>query len=137
MGEVGVREVRLGEALRFVEAVGSAIDVEAAIVHGSVARGVATVRSDVDVIIISEFFRGMKIYDRVGFLLQFKVGRVDPLGYTYDELERMAFSGNPLALGALVEGIFLKASDRVLRLSEEVRRLYVRVGRVWVRKGDV
>ena len=51
--------------------------------------------------------------------------------YTYRELESMLDRGN---LSALIEGIPVKAGDRVRDLMEKARREYSRMGRVWVRR---
>jgi len=105
--------------------------VEGVILFGSVARGQAGEWSDVDVLVVSDAFEGMPVPDRIGLLLELAGPRVEPLGYTYAELTRMVRRANPLALGALIEGRFIKASERLLRLAEEASKAYVREGRAW------
>jgi hypothetical protein len=58
---------------------------------------------------------------------------VDLLLYTFEELERMASKGNPLALSALIEGTPMVSSSRVEELRSRVARIYSRRGRMWVR----
>jgi len=88
----------------------------------------------VDVLVISDFFKRMKIMDRIGYLMQFKIGRIEALGYTYEELREMMEGVNPLALDALVEGIPLLESNRVRELRHEAKRKYIKAGRLWIAK---
>ena len=106
--------------------------VEGVILFGSVAKGQAGEWSDLDVMVVSDAFEGMSVPDRIGLLLELAGPRIEPFGYTYAELTRMVKRANPLALGALIEGRFIKASGRLLRLAEEASKAYVREGRVWV-----
>ena len=106
--------------------------VEGLILFGSVARGQAGAWSDVDVLVVSDAFEGMPVPDRIGLLLEEAGPRVEPLGYTYAELTRMVRRANPLALSALIEGVFLRASERLTELAREASRMFVRRGRVWV-----
>jgi len=34
-------------------------------------------------------------------------------------------------LGALIEGIYITSSERILELKERVKKMYIRVGRIW------
>ena len=133
MGGGEARGTRAGWLREFLEFVEERLkDVEGIIIFGSVAKGQEGIWSDVDVMVVSDDFKGMPIPDRIGILLEGARGRIEPLGYTYEELARMVRRANPLALGALVEGRFLKASERLLELAERASRAYTRVGRVWV-----
>lgn len=105
--------------------------VEGLILFGSWARGEAGTWSDVDVLVVSDAFRGLPVPDRIGLLLEHARPPIQPLGYTFEELENMVRKANPLALSALVEGIFLRASERLRELAEKARSSYERRGRVW------
>jgi len=54
------------------------------ILYGSTAVGGEGAWSDIDVMVISERFSGLKPHERVGALLEFKAGRVEAL---YQELQ--------------------------------------------------
>ena len=60
---------------------------------------------------------------------------MDLLLYTFEELERMASKGNPLALLALIEGTPIVSSRRVEELRSRVARIYTRRRRMWIRTG--
>lgn len=60
---------------------------------------------------------------------------MDLLLYTFEELERMASKGNPLALSALIEGTPIVSSRRVEELRFRVARIYTRRRRMWIRTG--
>ena len=121
---------RLKAFLKCVEArVGH---VEGFILFGSMAKGQAGEWSDIDVLVVSDFFKDMPVPERIGLLLEEAEPRIEPFGYTYDELVRMVRRANPLALGALVEGIFIKASGRLRKLASEASRAFVRRRRVWI-----
>jgi len=105
--------------------------VEGVILFGSWARGEAGIWSDVDVLVVSDALAGLSVPDRIGLLLEHAKPPIQPLGYTFDELARMVRRANPLALSALIEGVFLRASERLVRLAERARAAYERRGRVW------
>lgn len=123
------------ELREFLERLRERIPVEALILFGSHARGGAGEWSDVDVLVVSDYFKGLTVPERLAILLELKRGRVEPLGYTYEELVKMVRRANPLALSALVEGVFLIWSPRVAELASVARRSYTRRGRVWVPRG--
>ena len=108
-------------------------DVEAVLLHGSWARGGGGDWSDVDLVVITDSVKGMNILDRFYISAEFRGYRVDVVFYTFEELEKMASKGNPLALSALIEGIPIVISSRVEQLRSRIARSYVRRGRVWVR----
>ena len=105
--------------------------VEGVILFGSWARGEAGIWSDVDVLVVSDALAGLSVPDRIGLLLEHAKPPIQPLGYTFDELARMVRRANPLALSALIEGVFLRASERLVRLAKRARAAYERRGRVW------
>ena len=105
--------------------------VEGVILFGSWAKGEAGAWSDVDVLVVSDAFASLSVLDRIGLLLEHAEPPIQPLGYTFEELARMVRRANSLALSALIEGVFLRASERLVRLAEEARATYERKGRVW------
>ncbi|MGC8850517.1 MAG: hypothetical protein ACP5QI_08610 [Candidatus Bathyarchaeia archaeon] len=70
-------------------------------------------------IIVSGDFSHVPFLDRLSLLAGLKVDKVEALGYSYEELERMVRKGNPLILGALVERIAIVESERIKKLREE------------------
>ncbi|RLE57218.1 MAG: hypothetical protein DRJ40_02560 [Thermoprotei archaeon] len=106
--------------------------IEAVIVFGSWARSGGGEWSDLDVLVVTDDVKNIDILERFRIATEYKPPRVDVFLYTYGELENMMKRGNPLALSALVEGIPLKASSRVLKLMEVAKQRYIRRGRVWI-----
>ncbi|ADN49911.1 nucleotidyltransferase domain-containing protein [Vulcanisaeta distributa] len=131
MGEGETKRAWLSDLRKYVSDISSAIPVEAIILYGSAARNLNGSWSDIDVLVISDAFRGIPIPDRISLLLRFKRGRIEALGYTFDELVRMVNAMNPLALNALIEGRIIVGSDRVRKLAEETRKRFIRRGRAW------
>lgn len=131
MGEEAFRKAWVKDVKAFLGKLSERIRVESAIVHGSAARGAGGQWSDVDLLVVSDDFLNVPLLDRLSLLIELKVGRVEALGYAYEELRRMVDRGNPLALGALVEGEAVIESERVKRLKEEARKMYFRRGRAW------
>lgn len=131
MGEAAPGEAWAEAVKSFLERLRRKIHVESAIVHGSVARGGSGRWSDVDLIIVSDDFLNIPFLDRISLLAELKVDKVEALGYPYEELKRMVERGNPLVLGALIEGRAIVESGRVRRLREEAEKTYFRRGRAW------
>jgi hypothetical protein len=77
----------------------------------------------------------MSVLDRLYISAEYKRYGVDLLLYTFEELERMASKGNPLALSALIEGTPIVSSSRVEELRSRVARIYTKRGRMWIRTG--
>ena len=111
--------------------------VEGLILFGSAASGQAGEWSDLDVLVVSDALRGLPVPERIELLLEEAGPRMEPLGYTYEELASMLRRANPLALAALVEGVFIKASARLRELASEASRSFVRKGRVWIPRGQL
>ena len=108
-------------------------DVEAAMIFGSWCRSGGGAWSDIDVLVVSDGVAEMSALERFAFAARFRDRRVDLFLYTFEEIERMALRGNPLALSALIEGIPIRMSARVQKLAEHVKKCFVRRGRVWIR----
>ncbi len=108
-------------------------DVEAVLLHGSWARSGGGDWSDVDLLVITDSVKAMNVLDRFYISAELRKYRVDVLLYTFEELEKMASKGNPLALSALVEGIPIVISGRVEQLRSRIATSYVRRRRVWIR----
>lgn len=118
----------------FVEKIRSTLPVESIIIFGSYAKDQHGNWSDIDVLIISDYFKDVSILDRFKILQEFKVGRIEPFTYTYEELCRMVDKGNPLALNALIEGNELMASPRIKELMSKAKSTYEKKGRMWIIK---
>ena len=103
------------------------------ILHGSWARGGGGDWSDVDLLVVSDSVKSMSILNRLYISAEYRRYGVDLLLYTFEELERMASKGNPLALSALIEGTPIVSSRRVEELRSRVAKIYSRRGRMWVR----
>lgn len=131
MGEDAAGEAWAEAVNAFLEKLKGKVRVESAIVHGSTARGGSGPWSDVDLIVVSDDFLHLPFLERLSLLTELKVNRVEALGYSYEELRRMVRRGNPLALGALIEGVAVAESKRVKELREEARKTYFRRGRAW------
>ncbi|MDK6028656.1 nucleotidyltransferase domain-containing protein [Ignisphaera sp. 4213-co] len=106
--------------------------VEALIVFGSWSRSGGGEWSDIDLLIITDEVRELNPLDRFTISAELKKYRVDAFFYTFEELESMSLKGNPLALSALIEGIALKTSPRVMELMRKVKKMYVKKGRTWL-----
>jgi predicted nucleotidyltransferase len=131
VGEGETRGTWFNDLESFINDLSSVIPIEAVVLYGSTAKGLSGAWSDVDVIIISDAFRGMPIPDRISLLLKSKRGRIEALGYTFDELIRMVNAVNPLALNALIEGKIMMGSDRVRELAEWAKKSFIRRGKAW------
>lgn len=131
MGEEEIRRDWTEIVKLFKERLSEVLRVEAIIVHGSISRSGPTSTSDIDVIVVSDNFRDMSFHKRMELLESVRIGKVQALGYTFSEIESMIMKANPLILGALIEGIHITSSERILELKERVKKMYIRVGRIW------
>jgi len=137
MGKREVMEIRIGDLMDAVKGLESELgDVEAVIIYGSAARGGMGVWSDVDILIVSDGFRGLNLLDRISLLMEHMQHPVEALGYTYHELARMVDRANALALNALIDGRVILASRRVLELRERASKMFRRRGRMWIPTGQ-
>lgn len=97
----------VGIAQGYVDALASEVNVLAAVVAGSVARGDFNVWSDIDVVLIVDELPG-RIPDRQLLLMRSAPARVQPVAYTPAEFERAVKKGNRLLSEARRSGIPLK-----------------------------
>lgn len=122
MGDIIEKRVRerlrvIEEARRWAESLQPPVSV---ILVGSYARGDFNAWSDVDLLVVSPVFRGMRVTDRL-------LGIDAPPGYeviavTPEELEKMIAKKNPLAVDALRHGVVLRDDLGVSKLLERLRR---------------
>ncbi|MEM3570554.1 MAG: hypothetical protein QW589_01285 [Candidatus Bathyarchaeia archaeon] len=80
---------------------------------------------------ISDDFSHIPFLKRLDLFTELKVNKVEALGYSYEELRRMMIRGNPLVLGALIDGITIVESERIKKLKDEERKTYFKRGRAW------
>ena len=137
MGESRVKEVwiKYPELKTFLDMVLTEFAPVAVILYGSAAVGREGAWSDVDIIVISEKFSGLKPHERVGALLRFKAGKIEALGYTPDEFLNMVRKMNPLALDAAAQGLPLYGEDFFNKAKKLLKQLKIeRRGKLWIRK---
>jgi len=103
-------------AREYVERLSARIEVEAAVVVGSVARGDFNVWSDVDVIVVAEALPA-RTPDRLALLLQDAPPRVQPIGFSQSELEEAKRRSNRLVLEAIEHGVVLTGEAVLARLA--------------------
>ncbi len=113
----------------FLDRLKARIRIESAIIYGSAAKNANGQWSDIDILIISDDFFNIPLLERIGLFIELKVGKAEALGYTYEELKRMADKSNSLALGALIEGKPIIESEK---LREKIKKMYTRKGRAWI-----
>jgi predicted nucleotidyltransferase len=96
----------IASAAVYVERLRSGLEVVAAAVAGSVARGDFNVWSDVDVVVVA---RGLpeRAVDRAGLLLEHAHARVQAVGYTPEEFAAAVRRGDRLACEAKERGVVL------------------------------
>ncbi|MEM3897268.1 MAG: nucleotidyltransferase domain-containing protein [Nitrososphaerota archaeon] len=131
MGKAEARGDWIKVLRAFEKRLSKLISIEALIVHGSACRSGLGPTSDIDVLVISDDFKNLALHKRLSILEEARVERIQALGYTFSELEKMVLRANPLALGALVEGIMITSSERIQQLKERAKKMYIRQGRVW------
>jgi len=137
MGKREARGVRIEDLMDAIKGLESELGgVEAVIIYGSAARGGMGVWSDVDILIVSDGFRGLNLLDRISLLMEHMQHPMEALGYTYHELARMVDRANALALNALIDGRVVLASRRVLELRERASKMFRRRGRMWIPTGQ-
>ena len=82
-------------AKEYIKSIKHKLKLERAILFGSVARGDMNKHSDIDLIIISEDFKKMKLNDRLVLLSTLRSDKfigwpMDILGYTEEEFEKLS-----------------------------------------------
>ncbi len=122
----------LGESLlkRILEALRE-VEPQLVLLHGSYARGdFLEGVSDVDLLVVSERFRGVPIGERIS-LLAYALRRITPpveaVGYTLDELLERIEGLDPYVLAAVEEGVVVLDEGVYPRVREkylEVKRRY-------------
>ena len=96
-------------ALRASERLGGAT----IILHGSYARGDFNLWSDIDVIIVSRGFQGLRILDRIDLIAEALQPRIEPIAMTPGEL-KMALK-KPSWRQALSRGAYIVRDDYSLK----------------------
>jgi predicted nucleotidyltransferase len=94
---------------RFTDLLKNEIELEKVILFGSRARGKQKRWSDIDLAVISDFFRTMDFHERLVFLgmlaWQAKATEIEALGYTVDEYRnatRLDFLGEIKRTGKVI-----------------------------------
>jgi predicted nucleotidyltransferase len=103
-------------ARAYAESLAARLPVVAAVVVGSVARGDFNVWSDVDVVIVADELPP-RTPDRASLLVSDAPPRVQPVGFTREELGEALRRGNPLAVDAAHHGVVLVGGDELRRLA--------------------
>ena len=104
------RERLLGLARAYIDRLAQRMQLTAAAVVGSVARGDFNVWSDVDVVVVAEGLPE-RAPERGAVLARDVPGGVQPVGFTPAEFERALHAGNPLAREAVTVGVVLLGAD--------------------------
>ena len=109
------RERLLDLARVYVERLSARIELVAAIVAGSVARGDFNVWSDVDVVVVATELP-VRAPDRGLLLAHDAPGRVQPVGFTPVEFAAALERRNPLVVEAVTSGVVLAGDGSVQNL---------------------
>ena len=104
----------VAQALRFVQSVDAVLQVRAAVIYGSVARGDFNVWSDIDLLIVATDVP-RRFPDRLA-LLGRPPARMEAVVWTPDEWRSQRHRRNPIATEAMARGIWLRGSAEVLEL---------------------
>lgn len=104
------RERLLGVAREYVERLAERLDIAAAAVAGSVARGDFNVWSDIDVVVVADDLP-WRIPDRGALLIEGAPAGVQPIGFTPEEFERALAKGNVLIRDLLEHGVVLTGQE--------------------------
>jgi len=99
-------------ATRYVDGLARRLDVRAAAIAGSVARGDFNLWSDVDVVLIAAGLPA-RAPDRAALLLEDAPPRVQPIGYSPEEFERELLKGNRLVREATERGVVLRGGKLI------------------------
>lgn len=111
------RERLLALARSYVDRISRRLEVRAAVVVGSVARGDFNVWSDVDVVLIVDELPE-RAPDRMAALLADAPPGVQPIGFSREEFRAALRKGNPLALEACGSGLVLAGGDVIAGAAE-------------------
>lgn len=118
------RERLLGVAREYVERLAKRLDITAAAVAGSVARGDFNVWSDIDVVVVADDLPP-RIPDRGALLIEGAPAGVQPIGFTPEEFERALAKGNVLVRDVLEHGVVLAGEEFFSRKRPHAPRLGV------------
>jgi ribosomal protein S18 acetylase RimI-like enzyme len=128
------REALIAMADRYVKALSGRLQIVAAVVAGSVARGDFNVWSDVDVAVVA---RGLpdRLPDRSAVLVTDAPSGVQPVGFLPEEFESAWRKGNTLVREAVERGVVLVGDDYIRGMrGVEIREVrpeeYEEAGRV-------
>jgi hypothetical protein len=111
------RERLIDEARSYVDRLAARLDVLAAAVVGSVARGDFNVWSDVDVVVVCRTLPE-RPPDRAAALADPAAHRIQALGFTPEEFVRARARGNRAAVEVLRDGVILRGAERIRELAE-------------------
>ena len=101
------RDALIERARAFVDELGEHLDIRAASIGGSVARGDFNVWSDVDVLLVVDDLPE-RLPDRLALLWEGRPPRVQPVGLTPSELEARYAAGDPLVVEVVERGVPLR-----------------------------
>lgn len=82
------------------------MNIKAAIVYGSMARGAFNLGSDIDLVIISDQLPAHPL-ERMKLLYSHVEGGLEPKGYTAFEIQKMLNKNNAMLEDAFAHGVFL------------------------------
>jgi predicted nucleotidyltransferase len=106
------RSALIADAERFVHELADRLELRAAVVIGSVARGDFNRWSDVDLLVLADALPDRAL-DRLT-LFEGRPGRVQAIGWTPEEWKREVTRGNPMAAEALEKGVWLRGTPESL-----------------------
>lgn len=110
------RERLLGIAREYIADLSKRLDIKAAAVAGSVARGDFNVWSDIDVVVVAEELPP-RIPDRGTLLIEGAPAGVQPVGFTPQEFERALAKGNVLVHDVIEHGVVVRGEEFFSRKS--------------------
>lgn len=102
------RDRLLDRAREFLDRVPGSVDVTAAVVFGSVARGDFNRWSDVDLLVIAEPLPD-RLLDRLSLVVD-RPARVQPVWWTRREWRSRRDREDPIAVEAVARGVWLRGS---------------------------
>jgi predicted nucleotidyltransferase len=100
------RNKALKKAKTYVSKLRTQINVNAAILYGSMARGDFNLGSDIDVLIISDALPAHPL-KRMELLYSIIDGGIEPKGYTTSDIKNMLNTNNAMLVDALIHGVVL------------------------------
>jgi hypothetical protein len=101
------RERLIGLARTYIEGLEGRVELHAAAVAGSVARGDFNVWSDVDVVVVAGGLP-TRAPERAALLLEGAPPGLQPIGFSPEELTRAWDKGNRLVREAVEAGVYLR-----------------------------